>query len=295
MQLHVRIDQQPHHFRQYFSFYPANVKKLGIDGNVASQYSVCLQGQDGDILSKLSGSQNRNYLNNLQYVMENVTSFNGGALSNQINASYVPLQQSLSNYASANTIDIADSASIDELKFISNAANFDCPSGNFRFDSWIPSIRQTDNSVPCNSPSGMPSSDNATCTNSANFNTPTLSCQGCMATFSLLYNATSQAEANAILSNRYVGCSTFNTQLANIWQNYYLIKKNTLGAVGARELSARQSVQSVTQAVNQNLVPTFQTTINQLYNTAQSILTPNYGVLWGLDCSVVGEDMVLFQ
>ena len=126
MQLHVRIDQQSHHFRQYLSSYPANVKKLGIDGNVASQYSVCLQGQDGDIVSKLSGSQNRNYLKNLQYVMENVTSFNGGALSNQINSSYVPLQQSLSNYASANTIDIADPASINELKFISNASNFNC-------------------------------------------------------------------------------------------------------------------------------------------------------------------------
>jgi hypothetical protein len=73
---------------------------------------VCLRGQDGDILTKLSGYQNRNYLNTLQYVMTNITNFNATVISRQINNAYTPLQQSLNNYASANTIDIVDSASV---------------------------------------------------------------------------------------------------------------------------------------------------------------------------------------
>jgi hypothetical protein len=256
---------------------------------------VCLKGQGGDILGKLSGAQSRNYLKTLQYVMTNITSFNGGSLNAQINSAYAPLQQSLANYASASTTDVSDPAAIQELRYVATASNFNCSSANFQFDSWVPSIRQTDGLVPCTSPPGMPSSDNATCTSPADFATPTLSCEGCMGTFSLLYNATSQAAASSMLNGRYAGCSSFNSQLANIWQNYYLIKKNVLGAVGSREYTARQSVQAVSQSLTQNLLPTFQNTIAKLYQTSQAILTPNYGVLWGLDCSVVGEDMVLFQ
>lgn len=269
--------------------------KLGIDSTVASQYSVCLKGQSGDILGKMSGAQNRNYLSALQYVMGNITSFNATSLNSRINSAYAPLQTTLANYASAATTDLSDPAAIQELKYVSTPSNFNCSSANFQLDSWIPSIHQTDSAVPCNSPPGMPSSDNSTCTSSTDFNSASLSCSGCIGTFSLLYNASSQAAAAAILDARYAGCSSFNSQLANIWQNYYLIKKNVLGAVGSREYSARQAVQALSRSLTQNLLPTFSNTIGKLYQTSKAILTPDYGVLWGLDCSVVGEDMVLFQ
>lgn len=227
--------------------------------------------------------------------MTNITSFNGSYLTNLINNTYQPLPTSLSPYANARTLDITDSSSITELKYVSLASNFNCSVGDFPYDSWIPSIRQTDNAIPCQSPAGMPSSDNSTCTSTAAFNNATTSCQGCMDTFSLLYNATSQATAAAILNGRYPNCSTFNNELANIWQNFYLIKKNVLGPVVEREYNARQSVQTVTQSISSNLISTFNNTINQLYQTSSSVLTPNYGVLWGLNCRVIGEDLLLFQ
>ena len=68
-----------------------------------------------------------------------------------------------------------------------------------------------------------------------------------------------------------------------------------LGPVVSREYTARQSVQAVTQSITKNLISTFNSTISQLYQTSSSVLTPNYGVLWGLNCHVVGEDMLLFQ
>lgn len=187
-----------------------NMKKLGISETTAQQYSVCLSGQSGDIISQLSGQQNRNYLYSLQYVMTNITSFNGSYLTNLINTTYQPLPNTLSPYANARTIDITDSSSITELKYVSLASNFNCSVGDFPFDSWVPSIRQTDNAIPCQSPAGMPNSDNSTCTSTADFNSATTSCQGCMDTFSLLYNATSQATAASILNGRYPNCSTFN-------------------------------------------------------------------------------------
>ena len=142
--------------------------------------------------------------------MTNITSFNGSYLTNIINTSYQPLPTKLAQYANAQTLDITYSSSINELKYVSTSTNFNCSKRNFANDSWIPSIRQTDRAVPCQSPAGMPSSDNSTCTSSADFNSATTSCQGCMDTFSLLYNASSQATAASILNGRYPNCSTFN-------------------------------------------------------------------------------------
>lgn len=227
--------------------------------------------------------------------MTNITSFNGGYLSNSINSGYSKLNTTLPNYLNSNTIDITDSNSIDSLNYIADSKNYVCTDSGFTFDSWIPTINQTNNAIPCKSPSGMPNSDNQTCKSTTDFNSGGTGCQGCMGTYSLLYNAISQANVISILQGRYPNCSNFNTQLANIWQNYYLIKKNTLESVGSRELTARQSVSTVTNAISKNLVPTFENTINKLYSTSPFILTPNYGILWGLDCTVIGEDLVLFQ
>jgi hypothetical protein len=134
----------------------------------------------------------------------------------------------------------------------------------------------------------MPNADNTTCATTSNFNSAVSGCQGCMDTFSLLYNANSQAAAYNILNGRYSGCSTFNGELSNVWQNYYLIKKNVLSSVLSRESTARQSIQATTQSVNLNLNPTFKNTLSSLYSTSGSILTPNYGMLWGLNCQVIG-------
>ncbi len=102
----------PNKFISNSSFYLANSNKIGISTNVATQYSVCLDGQSGDILSQLSGQQNKNYLDSLRYVMNNITSLNIADLSNKISSSYSPLSASVPNYANSKTLDINDAASI---------------------------------------------------------------------------------------------------------------------------------------------------------------------------------------
>lgn len=249
---------------------------------------MCLSSQSGDVMSKLSGEQNSGYLLLLKNVISNLTKFDANTMFTNINNAYVPLQTKLSNYAKAQTLDITDITSINALKTISNPNNYVCGVDSFRFDSWIPSILQTDGAIPCRAPSGMSSADNSTCISSAQFTSSENGCVGCLDTFSLLYQKTSAAQAYSYLSGRYVNCSTFNSDLSNIWQNYYLIKKNILETVITREGDASASLAKVKQAVTANVVPLFTNTVNQLYSSSKSILDPTYGMLAGLDCRVFG-------
>lgn len=64
---------------------------IGISSTVAQQISVCLQGQSGDIVSEISGQQDKSYLDLLAYAMDNITTFNGSDLSASIASNYAPL------------------------------------------------------------------------------------------------------------------------------------------------------------------------------------------------------------
>lgn len=46
-------------------------------------------------------------------------------------------------HLNARILDIEDEASMEALRKISKADNYNCPSDTFKADSWIPSIHQT--------------------------------------------------------------------------------------------------------------------------------------------------------
>lgn len=138
--------------------------------------------------------------------MPNITSFNGTDLTSNINNKYTPITSNVSSFSNARILDIKDNTAISDLIQISDASKFDCGSSSFKFDSWIPSINQIDNTIPCKSPVGMPKSDNQSCSSSTSFNTASINCQGCMDTFSLLISSNSQAQAYSKLNRRYSGC-----------------------------------------------------------------------------------------
>jgi hypothetical protein len=125
--------------------------------------------------------------------MLNISSFNGSDLILKINSKYAPVTSNVSGYAKAQLLDIKESAAINDLVEISDSSKFDCASSSFKFDSWIPTINQIDKAIPCKSPAGMPNSDNQTCSSLTSFNEASVSCQGCMDTFSLLMSSNSQA------------------------------------------------------------------------------------------------------
>ena len=138
------------------------------------------------------------------------------------------------DYGNSRTLDLDDQSTIDELKYISAASNYQCTAGGFTLDSWVPSIQQTDNAIPCQSPEGMPNADIVSCPTAAQFATAAVGCIGCMDTFSLLHSTSSYTETYQKLDSRYSGCSVFNGELSNVWQNYYLVKREKLGAAMTR-------------------------------------------------------------
>ncbi len=125
------------------------MQKMGVDAVVAQQFSVCLPGASGEIVTELSGEQNRAYLTLLQNVVSNLTAFDGVGLSLAINRSYLPLETNVPNYAAANTLDVNDAASVAALKRVSDASQYNCSAVSFKNDSWVPSVNQTDNAIPC--------------------------------------------------------------------------------------------------------------------------------------------------
>ena len=98
----------------------------------------------------------------------------------------------------------------------------------------------------------------------------------------------SSNEAFAYLNARYIDCSQFSSEMSNVWGNYYLLKKNTLSSVVARENTAQQSVNAVNTDLNNNVDPLVTGTISGLYGSSESILNTQTGLLGGLNCGVIG-------
>ena len=127
-------------------------------------------------------------------------------------------------------IDINDSTTLKELIYVTKAGNYDCKNGNFQKDSWIPNSIQKGDSIACQTQFSI-YADNNTCPNSNKFISASDGCTGCMSTSSLLYQFSSTSSVENYLGQRYTDCGKFNTDMANIWVNYYLAKMNVLTPV----------------------------------------------------------------
>jgi hypothetical protein len=134
---------------------------------------------------------------------------------------------------------------------------------------------------------GFSGANNSTCDNIDSFLTAAPGCTGCMDTSSLLYSYNSKQEVLSMLNLRYSDCSSFNVALANLWFNFYLIKKTSFEPALDREVQARQAVNNTIQSLN-GIDTILSSTINNLYLTSQGALNPKTGVIGGLKCTVIG-------
>lgn len=108
----------------------------------------------------------------LNEAMIALTSLKTVSLSDSIETAYRPLQTQLLAYSQARVLDITDERAINDLKHISNPGNYaSCKLGNFQSDSWIPSLGQLDNAIPCmlTGNTGFSGGDNSTCKNTNSF------------------------------------------------------------------------------------------------------------------------------
>jgi len=198
----------------------------------------------------------------------------------------------ITNYQTGVILDITDSASITILKQLANATYYSsCAATGFSSDSWVPSDSQNPSYLACMIPGGN-NAISSSCTG-GNFNSRGGTCNGCMDTTSVLNTGTYASKSSVLtaLGNRYSGCTTFNTDMSNVWDNYYKIKSNAYAPVLSRANTANTALGTFTSDLTGTIGTTFTNTINTLNAAASSVTDPNYGLMAGLNCKLIGEDI----
>ena len=68
-----------------------------------------------------------------------------------------------------------------------------------------------------------------------------MGCGGCMDTFDLFKNNQSLTEVFTVLTARYpdASCTSFNSELSNVWSNFYKPKIDIIGPVEQRAFTAK--------------------------------------------------------
>jgi hypothetical protein len=90
------------------------------------------------------------------------------------------------------------------------------------------------------------------------------------------------------LGTRYSGCTTFNNDLANTWNNYYNIKKNAYASVTTRASSANPSVSAFASDISGKINTTLTNAQNSLSAASSTVVDPQYGLVAGMNCKLIG-------
>ena len=234
------------------------------------------------------GGSSVNALLNLSNSVLRMNNFSVVNYSNTLLDGMTTLKTLISNYEKGNVNDITDSASISFLTAISSASSYSsCTATGFTSDSWIPSTNQNPSYIACKVTGNSATSSSCT----ANFVSRGGTCNGCMDTTSVLTGYTEKATLLSDLDSRYSGCTTFNTDLSNIWFNYYQIKQQAFTPITARVATADTSLNAYANTIINTIQPTFVNAINSLKTTAESVTDPKYGMIAGLNCRLIGEDI----
>jgi hypothetical protein len=90
------------------------------------------------------------------------------------------------------------------------------------------------------------------------------------------------------------GCTTFASDLGNLWQNYYLVKQQRIGnSINTVINSVYDRANSLTASINTfksslTTLSTAQSSVNSSLGSLNNLLDPQYGMLGGLNCKVFG-------
>lgn len=85
---------------------------------------------------------------------------------------------------------------------------------------------------------------------------------------------------------------TFITDFQNTNANYYALKAIAYGPISTRAGTADAAVTNYKTQITA-LGVQFNSVKTGLQNTANAIVDPTYGILAGLNCAIVGEDILL--
>lgn len=109
----------------------------------------------------------------------------------------------------------------------------------------------------------------------------------------LLNSGTAQI---ADITGRYSGCSTWITDMSNLWTAYYSVKKANYQAVRTNMGSAKTNYNTASTGYHDKLTQVqsaFVPISSQLTSIVRTVVDPQYGMVAGLNCLLLGEDLNL--
>ena len=290
MPVYEFFSKQPGQLQQYLNVDSGNFGNLITDSTIRGYISTCLPTSSGDLVTALGGNA-VSAIQNLSASLTAIGSYNTTAQANTLLSAMNQVSSLISNYQSGVIADINDTPSYAVLSQLSKSSSYSsCTSASFASDSWVPSVSQSPSYVACNIASG----NNATTSNcgGADFASAGGTCNGCMDTTSVLNTATYSTKTAVLnaLNSRYTaaGCSTFNNDLANVWNNYYYVKSSAFSPVASRANTANTKVNTFVTNITQTLNATFTNAVSSLNSISQSVTDSKYGLVAGLNCKLIG-------
>lgn len=162
-------------------------------------------------------------------------------------------------------------------------------------DSWLYSNANT-SIVPCKVTGGhvVISTD---CNRAEVQAAPSGNCQGCMDSnviMNAVYSGLARGSVASDLATRYNPCGNgFNTYMGNIWDNYYFVKFPAIPNIYSRTNTAITQLNTVAGYLTAigNL---FSGVVNSLNAAVGTVTDPNYGMIAGLNCLLIGQDISTF-
>lgn len=280
--------------------FDANMQTLITDSNTRGYISPCLSGGSGDIMSAIAPG-NAATLTDLKSSFTDTSAFNSSSQVTAINTAQSTLDGILSNFLNGNTPDITDASAIATLVYVSNPTNFN-PCTAINADSWVVSNGNT-SYVSCQISGGTLTSFNTPaatpCNTRALITGNNIRCRGCIDSTSIFNNlyasAVSRGDFKTDLDAKYntavnTNCAPFTAFYGNIWDNYYITKIPAIKTFSTRWTTASTAIDLVETNLG-TINTTMSNVITSLNSTVDSVIDPTYGLIAGLNCLLIGEDI----
>jgi hypothetical protein len=270
---------------------------LGLDPNITGLVSVCLPGGDGQILNKM-GSVATTINGNLNNIMTTMSSsltystYDTAGLTNALGN----ISAAFTDYSEAKRNDIIyQSSTLDIFKSIANRTKYSgCSGTNFDTDSLVPNtdaLAVAD--IPCASGTTAVSCNSfATCST------------GCLNLYTIFKNYDGAGGSGVLetdLNSRYTTLSndcrtSIKADIKQMYTNWHVPRVSTSSGIPWVEARYNSTVKNdINNIVNSmtSLKPKMGTTFNNLNSTLNTLLDPTYGLIAGINCLLMGEDLVL--
>jgi hypothetical protein len=253
---------------------------------------------NGDIYNQIAGTVNASQLNNVQTIFNTLRQFDPTIYVTTMFTDVNNILTETDNYGLGKLMDITDNTAHSTLSSLASPTTgaTNCNS-NLAQDSWVPSNSQSSFSsfiISCTVSNGNVGNA-TTCPSGLS---STTSCKGCMDSSEVLFRYLNTATSLPTdLSLRYGSICSFNTKLNNVWTKYYKIKLTALGpTVGGSSRTTGVYPRTVTvknniNTLNTTVIPTLPNTFTSINNNLagiSSLTDASYGLVAGLNCSLIG-------